>query len=48
MNARFDDDGQIITDGEQVCLGGNDRYEGMCYKCYRALIEDKLKSEGRM
>ena len=47
VNARFDDDGQIITDGEQVCLGGNDRYEGMCYKCYRALVEDKLKSEGR-
>ena len=20
----------------------NDRYEGMCYKCYRALIDDKL------
>ena len=48
VNARFDDDGQIITDGEQVCLGGNDRYEGMCYKCYRALIEDKFKSEGRL
>lgn len=42
VNARFDDDGQIVTDGEQVVLGGNDRYEGMCYKCYRALIDDKL------
>ena len=45
VNARFDDDGEIVTDGEQVCLGGNDRYEGMCYKCYRALVEDKLGSE---
>ena len=42
VNARFDDDGQIITEGDQICLGGNDRYEGMCYKCYRALIDDKL------
>lgn len=42
VNARFDDDGQIVTDGEQVVLGGNDRYEGMCYKCYRALVDDKL------
>lgn len=43
VNARFDDDGTIITEGDQVCLGGNDRYEGMCYKCYRALIEEKSK-----
>ncbi|MBQ1502422.1 MAG: thymidine kinase [Clostridia bacterium] len=42
VNARFDDDGQIVTEGDQVVLGGNDRYEGMCYKCYRALIDDKL------
>lgn len=38
VNARFDDNGKIVTEGAQVCLGGNDRYEGMCYKCYRALI----------
>lgn len=43
VNARFDDDGQIITEGDQVCLGGNDRYEGMCYKCYRALIAKRNK-----
>ncbi len=42
VNARFDDDGVIITEGDQICLGGNDRYEGMCYKCYRALIDEKL------
>ena len=29
-------------EGDQICLGGNDRYEGMCYKCYRALVDDKL------
>ncbi|MBQ7475522.1 MAG: thymidine kinase [Clostridia bacterium] len=42
VNARFDDDGGIVVEGDQVCLGGNDRYEGMCYKCYRALVDDKL------
>lgn len=42
VNARFDDDGEIITEGSQVCLGGNDRYIGMCYNCYRTLIENKL------
>ena len=42
VNARFDDDGEIVTEGAQVVLGGNDRYEGMCYKCYRELIEKKL------
>ena len=42
VNARFDDDGEIVIEGAQVVLGGNDRYEGMCYKCYRALVEDKI------
>ena len=34
VNARFDENGKIITEGAQVCLGGNDKYVGMCYKCY--------------
>ena len=48
VNARFDDDGDIVIEGEQVVLGGNDRYEGMCYKCYRALVEDKLAGGRRV
>lgn len=43
VNARFDDDGNIITEGAQVCIGGNDRYEGMCYKCYKKLIAEQGK-----
>ena len=39
VNARFDCNGKIVIKGEQVFLGGNDSYTGMCYKCYRALIE---------
>ena len=38
VNARFDEKGEIITEGDQVLIGGNDRYEGMCYSCYRRLI----------
>ena len=34
VNARLDDKGKIITKGDQVCLGGNDRYIAMCHKCY--------------
>ena len=43
VNARFDDHGMIITEGEQVVLGGNDRYEGMCYKCYKELIDSQKR-----
>ncbi|MBO4217851.1 MAG: thymidine kinase [Clostridia bacterium] len=39
VNARFDGNGKIVINGEQVFLGGNDSYTGMCYKCYKKLIE---------
>ena len=29
VNARMDDNGNVVTAGEQVCLGGNDRYIAM-------------------
>ena len=34
VNARFDELGNITTEGDQVCLGGNDRYVAMCHKCW--------------
>ena len=34
VNARIDDEGKIITEGSQVCIGGNDRYVAMCRKCW--------------
>lgn len=34
VNARLDDDGNVVYSGEQVCLGGNDRYVAMCRKCW--------------
>ncbi len=33
VNARLYDDGNVVLGGEQVCLGGNDRYVAMCRKC---------------
>ncbi|MBO4965464.1 MAG: thymidine kinase [Muribaculaceae bacterium] len=35
VNARIDGNGQIITEGEQVEIGGNERYMATCRKCWR-------------
>ena len=35
VNARLDENGNVITKGEQVVLGGNDKYTAMCYKCWK-------------
>ncbi len=35
VNARIDSKGEIITEGEQVEIGGNDRYIAVCRKCWR-------------
>lgn len=34
VNARIGDDGRIVTEGSQVCIGGNDRYVAMCRRCW--------------
>lgn len=34
VNARIDDFGNVVFSGEQVVLGGNDRYVPMCRKCW--------------
>ena len=34
VNARLDDKGRIVTEGSQVCIGGNERYVAMCRKCW--------------
>ncbi len=35
VNARIDSKGEIITEGEQVEIGGNDRYIAVCRRCWR-------------
>ncbi|MBR0385221.1 MAG: thymidine kinase [Erysipelotrichaceae bacterium] len=41
VNARFDGHGYITTKGDQVMIGGNDSYEGMCWSCYHKLIMEQ-------
>lgn len=41
VNVRFNEDGTVATEGEQVVLGGNDTYTAMCYRCRKRLIEEQ-------
>ena len=34
VNARFDEQGHVLFSGSQIMIGGNDRYEAMCRKCW--------------
>ncbi len=34
VNCRLNQDEEIIKDGSQVVIGGNELYEPMCWKCY--------------
>ena len=38
VNARIDENGRVTTVGDQVLLGGNDRYIAMCHKCWKDRI----------
>ena len=42
VNARLNEKGQVIIEGEQVCIGGNDKYEGMCWGCWQNRIKAGL------
>ena len=39
VNARIDEKGNVVTSGEQVMIGGNDRYVAMCHKCWAKTIK---------
>ena len=38
VNARIDARGSVITEGDQVFLGGNDSYIAMCHKCWAKAV----------
>ena len=42
-NARIDPEGYIVTEGDQLLLGGNDRYLAMCHKCWIRNIREHKK-----
>ena len=41
VNARIDGNGHIVTEGEQVVLGGNDSYIAMCHRCWIQGIRER-------
>lgn len=43
VNARFDGNMNVVTEGAQVMLGGNDRYVAMCHKCWCEKIKKQQK-----
>ena len=45
INARFDENCEIITEGSQVEIGGNDKYKAICRKCWKNKIRDKIMKE---
>ena len=48
VNARISD-GYVVTEGDQVFLGGNDAYIAMCHRCYMKSIREhrKIKLHGQ-
>lgn len=40
VNARIID-GKIVTEGEQIFLGGNESYVSMCHKCWKKKIKEQ-------
>ena len=45
INARFDSDGNIVTEGSQVVIGGNDMYKPMCRRCWKEKIRKQKLAE---
>ncbi|WMI81366.1 thymidine kinase [Anaerotignum sp. MB30-C6] len=43
VNARLDQEGHVITQGEQIFLGGNESYRPMCYRCWKKAIKKEAE-----
>jgi len=48
VNARMDSDGYVLTDGDQICLGGNDRYVAMCHACWKKRIRRESQEKNQL
>lgn len=44
MNMRVDDKGEMVLDGAQVEIGGNDRYRQVCGRCFYNIRDRKHPS----
>lgn len=45
INARIDSNGEILTEGEQVEIGGDERYIACCRKCWRRRKIQSMKRD---
>ena len=41
VNARLDSDGKVLSEGEQVFIGGNESYIAMCHKCWKKALKEQ-------
>ena len=46
MNMRVDDRGRRVKHGEQVVIGGNERYRAVCPSCFYSEANDPLDAPG--
>ena len=44
-NTRIDERGRIVTKGDQIFLGGNDKYIALCHRCYSRKIREQEKEK---
>lgn len=43
VNARIDGEGNVVTEGGQILIGGNDSYVAMCHSCWKKAINERNK-----
>jgi thymidine kinase len=43
INARFDNNNNVVTEGSQILVGGNDIYQPLCRKCWKEKIRESKK-----
>lgn len=41
INARIDENGNVVTEGDQILIGGNDSYVAMCHSCWQQAIKNQ-------
>ncbi len=46
MNLRVDNQGRRVQEGEQVVIGGNERYRAVCPSCFYSEVDDPAQAPG--
>lgn len=46
VNARLAPNGSIVVEGDQIEIGGNDKYDSMCWKCWHERIKAQSEHGG--